>query len=50
MRWIAFAFITGLILAVAGTGIRVASAPHYAHETPFGGGGGGGISFSPPVY
>ena len=39
MRWIAFAFITGLILAVAGTGIRVASAPH-THETPFGGGGG----------
>ena len=48
MRWIAFAFITGLILAVAGTGIRVASAPHETHETPFG--GGGGISFSPPVY
>jgi hypothetical protein len=48
MRWIVFAFITGLILAVAGTGIRVASAPHYTHETPFG--GGGGISFSPPVY
>jgi hypothetical protein len=47
MRWIAFAFITGLILAVAGTGIRVvASAPD--HETPVG--GGGGVSFLPLVY
>ena len=48
MRWIAFAFITGLILTVAGTGIRVAAAPHETHETPVG--GGGGISFLPLVY
>ena len=27
MRWVAFVFVAGLILAVAGTGIRVASAP-----------------------
>jgi len=48
MRWIAFAFISGLILAAAGTGIRVVSAPHETHEKPIG--GGGGLSFSPPVY
>jgi hypothetical protein len=47
MRWIAFAFIAGLILAAAGTGIRVVSAPHAAHQTPIG--GGGGLSFLPPL-
>jgi hypothetical protein len=47
MRWIAFALIAGLILAVAGNGFRVASAPHETNETPT---GSGGWPFLPPVY
>jgi hypothetical protein len=44
MRWVAFVFVAGLILAAAGTGIRVASAPsHTAIQV-------GGHSDLPPVY
>ena len=45
MGWIALVFVTGLVLAAAGAGIRVASAPH---QTPVG--GGGGLSVMPTVY
>ena len=45
MRWIAFVFVAGLILAAAGTGIQVASAPTHT-AIPI----GGGLSDLPPVY
>jgi hypothetical protein len=45
MRWIAFVFVAGLILAAAGTGIRVASAPPNT-AIPV----GGGHSVLQPVY
>ena len=45
MGWIALVFVAGLVLAAAGAGIRVASAPH---QTPVG--GGGGLSVMLTVY
>jgi hypothetical protein len=44
MRWIAFVFVAGLILAAAGTGIRVATVSKH-NAIPV-----GGHSTLPPVY
>jgi hypothetical protein len=45
MRWVAFVFVAGLIVAAAGTGIRVASAPTHT-VIPV----GRGHFDLPPVY